>query len=536
MKRPHKCLAFLLTTALIVGVTGCGSQNTAQAPISPSSATEIVSLSATAASESNLYTDVAADAWYAPAVQYVYEHGLMIGTGGNQFSPDRTFTRAQLAVVLYRTADEPEVTGTDSFSDTQDGTWYSNAVLWAEQNKVVAGIGGGLYGTNNPVTQEQLVTMLWRLEGEPEAAAAADATAYAAKAVGWARENGIAPTTVYYTFNPKEKATRAQVAYLMMNYLNQEGTSIASITTNSGTILAQSDLDHWTNAADAPNVYYTSEISSDALLEIYQALDWMPTGKVAVKISSGEPPASNYLRPELIKELVQSVNGTFVETNTAYGGRASTAMHQQVAKDHGFTEIADMDIMDADGEITLPVVGGTQLKENVVGSHYRNYDSYLILSHFKGHPYGGFGGAIKNTAIGIASREGKALIHTGGKSRNSYFGDQDSFLESMAEAAKSVSDDLDNGQRIVYISVMNRLSVDCDCLGNPAEPDMHDIGILASTDPVALDQACVDLIYAVPDGQSVINRIESRNGIHTLEHAAEIGLGSRNYRLVDIHA
>lgn len=278
--------------------------------------------------------------------------------------------------------------------------------------------------------------------------------------------------------------------------------------------------------AGDPVVYMTTDISPEGLMAVYEALNWTPIGNVAVKLSTGEPPASNYLRPELIANLVQLVDGTIVECNTAYGGsRAETAMHYQVAEDHGFTAIADFQILDENGSMTLPVEGGTRLTENYVGAAFGDYDSYLILSHFKGHSMAGFGGAIKNISIGLGSSEGKCWSHSGGTSRTSAWGgDQDAFLESMAEAGKSVSDTL--GAQIVYINVMNRLSVDCDCDGNPAEPDMHDIGILASTDPVALDQACIDLVYAAEDGQSLINRIESRNGLHTLEHAEEIGLAA----------
>lgn len=285
-------------------------------------------------------------------------------------------------------------------------------------------------------------------------------------------------------------------------------------------------------------VYMTTDISPAGLMAVYEALGWEPEGKVAVKLSTGEPPASNYLKPELIQDLVQSVNGTIVECNTAYGGsRAETAMHYQVAEDHGFTAIADFQIQDENGSMSLPVEGGTRLTENFVGAAFGDYDSYLVLSHFKGHAMAGFGGAIKNISIGLGSSEGKSWIHSGGTSRTSpWGGEQDAFLESMAEAGKSVSDYLGHGERIVYVNVMNRLSVDCDCDGNPAEPDMHDIGILASADPVALDQACIDLIYEQKDGDgaSLVNRIESRNGLHTLEHAAAIGLGSREYELVEI--
>ena len=287
-------------------------------------------------------------------------------------------------------------------------------------------------------------------------------------------------------------------------------------------------------AQGTPVVYMTQEITPEGLMAVYQALQWEPQGRVAVKLSTGEPPAINYLRPELIAGLVQSLDGTIVECNTAYGGsRAETAMHYQVAEDHGFTAIADFQILDEEGSMTLPVQGGTRLSENYVGAAFEDYDSYLVLSHFKGHSMAGYGGAIKNISIGLGSSEGKVWIHSAGSSRtNPWGGDQDAFLESMAEAGKSVSDYL--GNQIVYINVMNRLSVDCDCDGNLAEPDMHDIGILAFTDPVALDQACIDLVYGAEDGQSLVNRIESRNGLHTLEHAQQIGLGSRSYELVSI--
>ena len=287
-----------------------------------------------------------------------------------------------------------------------------------------------------------------------------------------------------------------------------------------------------------PVVYMTTDISPQGLMAVYKAMGWTPTGKVAVKLSTGEPPASNYLDPDLIADLVRTVDGTIVECNTAYGGsRAETAMHYQVAEDHGFTAIADFQIQDENGSMALPVEGGTRLTENYVGAAFADYDSYLVLSHFKGHAMAGFGGAIKNISIGLASSEGKAWIHSGGTSRaNIWGGEQDAFLESMAEAGKSVSDALGRGERIAYVNVMNRLSIDCDCDGNPAEPDMHDIGILASTDPVALDQACIDLIYEQRDGDgaSLVNRVESRNGLHTLAHAEEIGLGSRTYELVSI--
>ncbi|MDE7428159.1 MAG: DUF362 domain-containing protein [Lachnospiraceae bacterium] len=279
-------------------------------------------------------------------------------------------------------------------------------------------------------------------------------------------------------------------------------------------------------------VYMTTDISSDGLMAIYKALGASPEGSIAVKLSTGEP-GSNYLRTDLIGELVQSLNASIVECNTAYGGaRSSTAMHYQVAADHGYTAIATVDIMDENGSMTLLVTGGSNLTENYVGANFANYDYFVVLSHFKGHAMAGYGGAIKNISIGIASSEGKEHIHTGGQGGSMWSADQDAFLESMAEAGKSVVDYLDGN--ILYINVMNRLSVDCDCDGNPSEPDMHDIGILASFDPVAVDQACVDLVYGAEDGGSLVKRIESRNGLHTLEHAQDIGLGSREYQLVSI--
>lgn len=308
----------------------------------------------------------------------------------------------------------------------------------------------------------------------------------------------------------------------------------ASITTNGGEVITLSALEHQSEGGSA--VYYISDITPEAMVAAYEALDWTPTGRVAVKLSTGEPPNSNYLRPELIKDVVQGVDGTIVENNTAYGGsRAETAMHYQVAKDHGFNDIADVVILDENGSMSLPVEGGSVLSENLVGAHFSDYDSYLVLSHFKGHAMAGFGGAIKNISIGLGSAEGKCLIHTGGKSHTSpWGGDQTAFTESMAEAGKSVSDYLGNGERIVYINVMNRISIDCDCDGNPHEPDIHDIGILASADPVALDQACIDIVSHAQGNESLMQRIERQQGIHTLEHAEDIGLGSRSYQLVDI--
>ena len=307
-----------------------------------------------------------------------------------------------------------------------------------------------------------------------------------------------------------------------------------SLTTEGGVMISTADLPYAVEDENAPVVYYISDISPESLMKIYEALGWNPEGKIGVKMSTGESTRSNYLRPELIGDLVRSLGGTIVECNTAYGGnRASTARHRQQAKDNGLLDIAELDILDEEGSIELPVEGGNVLSVDYVGSHFTNYDAFLVLSHFKGHAMAGFGGAIKNISIGFGSAQGKGWIHSGGTSMTSIWGGkQDAFLEAMADAAKAVNTTM--GDNIVYISVMNRLSVDCDCDGNPAEPDMHDIGILASTDPLAIDQAAIDLVYAMPDSRSLVNRIESRNGLHTLEAGAQIGLGSRYYRLAVI--
>lgn len=290
-------------------------------------------------------------------------------------------------------------------------------------------------------------------------------------------------------------------------------------------------------AAETARVYFIRDISPENLVRIYDALQRPATGKVAVKLSTGEPGGHNFLQPALIAPLVRKVAGTIVECNTAYGGgRASTEDHLKAAADHGFTAIAPVVIMDAEGDTPLPVKGGKHLKEDFVGSRYLDYDFTIILSHFKGHAMGGFGGAIKNMSIGIASSAGKAWIHTAGKTRNpaelwSNLPEQDDFLESMAEAAKAVADHC--GERILYISVANNLSVDCDCDSSPEDPQMGDIGILASLDPVALDRACTDLVRASEDHGKIhlIERIDSRHGMHTLDHAELLGMGSQQYEL-----
>ena len=276
------------------------------------------------------------------------------------------------------------------------------------------------------------------------------------------------------------------------------------------------------------------EINSENLVGIYEALEREAIGKVAVKVSTGEPGGHNFLNPQMIKALVQKVNGTIVECNTAYGSRrSSTEAHLKTATEHGFTAIAPVVIMDADGETKLPLKNGRQLKYDIVGEAFLDYDFTIILSHFKGHAMGGFGGAIKNMSIGIASANGKRYIHSAGKTSTSWSGAaQDDFLESMAEAAKAVADHCK--ENILYISVANNLSVDCDCDSSPADPEMGDIGILASLDPVALDRACTDLVRSSEEHGKIhlIERIDSRNGMHTLDYAEQIGLGSQTYELV----
>ena len=288
-------------------------------------------------------------------------------------------------------------------------------------------------------------------------------------------------------------------------------------------------------------VYFTKEITPESLIKIYEALGKDLKGKVAVKISTGEPGGHNFLNPNLIKDLVTKLNGTIVECNTAYSGRrSSTEEHWKAIKEHGFLDIARVDIMDEEGDMPIPVENGFHLKENYVGAHLKNYDSMLMLSHFKGHAMGGFGGALKNMSIGIGSSNGKAWIHTAAKTKNpaelwDNLPEQDDFLESMADACKGVMDFMGR-DNILYINVANNLSVDCDCDSNPHAPEMADLGIFASTDPVALDQACYDAVVNADDEgkAALIERMDSRHGIHTVEAANQLGLGSREYEIVNI--
>lgn len=323
----------------------------------------------------------------------------------------------------------------------------------------------------------------------------------------------------------------------MKNYVRTWVCSLLALAAISTTGCAQSAPQQ--KGADAgsntlPKVYMFKEITPENLVKIYKALGREATDKVAVKLSTGEPGGHNFLQPALIKDLVQLVDGTIVECNTAYGGgRSDTQKHLQAAEDHGFTAIAPVDIMDAEGEVRLPVKGGKHISYDIVGSHYPGYDFTVVLSHFKGHAMAGFGGALKNISIGIASANGKRWIHSGGTSTDSWGNpSQEEWLETMAEAAKAVIDHC--GEHILYISVANNLSVDCDCDSSPEDPKMGDIGILASLDPVALDKACTDLVRSSEDHGKIhlIERIDSRKGMHTLEYAERLGLGSQKYELV----
>ena len=288
-------------------------------------------------------------------------------------------------------------------------------------------------------------------------------------------------------------------------------------------------------------VYFTKEITPESVIKMYETLGVKLPGKVAVKLHSGEQGNQNYIRPEFVKAIVEKVNGTVVECNTAYdGARNYTDKHKKLMEDHGWTKYFDVDIMDAEGpDLVLNIPNGKILKENFIGKNMANYDSMLVLSHFKGHPMGGYGGALKQLSIGCASSEGKSWIHSAGQSKDQTkiwdnLPEQDRFLESMADAASSVVKHF--GNNIVFINVMCNLSVDCDCCAVAEDPCMKDIGILASTDPIAIDQACIDLVYNSkdPGRDHFVARVERQNGVHTIEAAAELGFGTREYELIKI--
>lgn len=283
-------------------------------------------------------------------------------------------------------------------------------------------------------------------------------------------------------------------------------------------------------------VFFTSEITPENMIKMYNALGVKSEGNVAVKVHSGEVGNQNFIRPEFMKPIIDYVNGTVVECNTAYEGkRNTTEKHKETMELHGWNSVANVDILDESGDMELPINGGKHLKTNYVGKNMDNYDSMVVLSHFKGHPMGGFGGALKNISIGLASSHGKAYIHGVGKPEELWTADHNSFLESMADASKSIMEYYKD--KIVFINVMCNMSVDCDCCAVAEDPKIGDIGILSSTDPVALDQACLDLVYSSKDpGKShLIERIESRNGVLTVKAASELGLGNRDYDLIVIN-
>lgn len=296
-------------------------------------------------------------------------------------------------------------------------------------------------------------------------------------------------------------------------------------------------------AQEKSTVYFTKNITPEAVVKIYKALGVEAKGRVALKISTGESEKSNHLRPAFIKPLVDETKATIVECNTAYGGnRSTTENHRRAIAERGYDKIATVDIMDEDGSIKIPVKDNKHIKYNLVGSHLANYDFMINLAHFKGHAMGGFGGVLKNASIGVASSAGKAYIHTAGVTENvkelwNHIDNQDGFLESMAAAAQAVHEYMKG--KVLYINVMNNLSVDCDCDGNPHKPEMTDIGILASTDPVALDKACLDLVFGHSDAEDdtsapLQERINSRHGTWTVDYAGKIGLGKLQYNLIDI--
>ncbi len=285
-----------------------------------------------------------------------------------------------------------------------------------------------------------------------------------------------------------------------------------------------------------PIVYFTKTITPEKVLELYQRLETPLKGNIAIKLHSGEVGNQNFLKPEFFKPVIDAVGGTVVECNTAYdGGRNTTEKHLETLKKHGWSKYFQVDLLDSEGpDLELPISNGKIIQKNFVGKNLANYNSMLVLSHFKGHPMGGYGGALKQLSIGVASSYGKAYIHGIGTPENFWTADHDSFLEAMADAASSVIDYL-NGN-ILYINVMKNMSVDCDCCAVAEDPCMKDIGILASLDPIAIDQACIDLIYASddPGKDHLIERIESLNGIHTIEAAAALGYGSKAYNLITI--
>lgn len=552
MRKTRKSMiAFLAAAALLAG---CGSsqtaapetsQTTAEAAENAAENIEAAQKETGAAQEKtgeaakaalSAFDDVAEDYWAKEQIDGLAAEGWIDGEGS--FRPEDTVTRGEYIQMLAAAFPAKYMMSAGAYSDVAEGSEIYDAVSMS-----------GAYLTTEDafepekyVTREEAVSAIMRAIGyvvrdmDVPFADQEEISENNQVYVAFAADMGLVESGSEVNFNPGAEITRAEAAVLIYDAATYKGDSERPSGNVAENVTSKANASEDGTLKDgAPVVYMTTDLSSDGLMKIYEALDWQPTGKVGVKMSTGEAGGEYYLHPDFIADLVHEVDGTIIECNTAYGGsRAATALHRQTIEDHGFNEIAEVDIMDEEGYIELPTPeGSVHLDKDMVGSHLENYDSILVLSHFKGHAMGGFGGALKNISIGIASQNGKMYIHSGGR-QDEYFtaGPQNDFLESMAEAAGAVMQDKEG--RMVYISVMNNLSVDCDCDGNPEEPDMHDIGILASYDPVALDRACVDLVYAAPDSAKLVQRIESRNGTLILDHAEELGMGSQTYELVSI--
>jgi len=512
MKRMRAILAGLLAV-LLCGCAASTPEPASEPGSDPAPAAQTHSYRDLEAEQTRTFpdfADVPRESWYAEAADWCRVNGIMYGTSETTFSPEILLTRGMLTMVLYQEAGSAPVSGQSVYSDVPAGEWYTPSVVWCTDNQSVTGYGDGRFGPENPITREQIIAVLWRYSNFPEADAGedfvdeADISEYARKAVDWSRANGIILGMGGNRFEPQRYVTRAQAAVIFQRYFQ------------------------WRRGM-AP-VFITYDLSPKGLVALYRALSWEPDGQLAVKLSTGVL-SSNCLRPELTGDLIRLLDVPVVECNSADGGpRARTESHYQLAEELGYTDLTQVDILDEEGSMVLPVKGGTWLTENYVGSHFADYDSLLVLSHFSGHEMAGFSGAIQNLSIGLASAEGKSHIRSGGANSTMWGASQEAYLESMAEAGKSVSDALDG--HIAYINVLTQLSADCDCGDHPAEPEIADIGFLASRDPVALDQACVDLVYAAGEDGVLTRRIDNSGGLRTLEYAGELGLGTRGYYLV----
>ena len=507
MKRMRAILAGLLAVLLCAGCTGPAPD---PAPAAPDPAPAAVA-------EETIYPvfiDVPEGSWYASAAYWCRSNNIMHGTGETEFSPFVLLTRGMLTTVLYQEAGCPATGGQSAYTDVPEGAWYASSVSWCTENGWVSGYGGGLFGPEDPMTREQIITALWQYSGCPETetgedfADEADISAYARKAVDWSRINGIVLGMEENRFEPRQYVTRAQAAVIFQRYFQ------------------------WRRGMSA--VFMTTDLSPQGLVAVYRTLGWKPAGRLAVKLATGET-SSYCLRPSLIGDLIRMLDAPIVECNSADGGvRSRTESHLRLTEALGYAGLTEVDILDRDGEIALPVADGRYLKENYVGSRFADYDAMLVLTHFSGHEMAGFSGAVENLSMGLASAAGKSHIRSGGAGSTMWGASQEAYLDSMAEAGQSVADALEG--QLVYINVLTQLSVDCDCGEDPAQPEMADIGFLASRDPVALDQACIDLINAAGDGGGLVQRIRGTGGERTLTHAEELGLGSRGYYLIMVGA